>query len=408
MRCDLPYPDALALVLASARSLSSECVALDRARGRRLAVPLASPLAVPPFAASAMDGVAVRRTDLPHVPIELPIAGASWAGAPFEGTIPPGAVVQIATGAVVPEGADAVVPAEWMERRGDHVVIQRAPAAGHAIRPAGSALREGAPLLPAGAPITPGAISVLASCGIHEIACVRRPRVQILVTGDEVVPGGTPLGPGQIYDANGPALAALVDAVGGRAELTRVGDDPGAIAGAVSPDSDLLLVTGGVSVGDRDRVRDELAGIGAEWAFWRVRQRPGKPLLFGRLGDTPVLGLPGNPVSALVGFEVHARPLLLRMMRVDHVAITEHARLLQPLPKVAGLHTFARVHASRGVDGALEVTSAAAQDSHVGRSLLGDGLAHLPAAWAEARPGAEVDFQPFSWSPPPCSFEPSV
>ena len=408
MRCDLPYPDALALVLASARSLSSECVALDRARGRRLAVPLASPLAVPPFAASAMDGVAVRRTDLPHVPIELPIAGASWAGAPFEGTIPPGAVVQIATGAVVPEGADAVVPAEWMERRGDHVVIQRAPAAGHAIRPAGSALREGAPLLPAGAQITPGAISVLASCGIHEIACVRRPRVQILVTGDEVVPGGTPLGPGQIYDANGPALAALVDAVGGRAELTRVGDDPGAIAGAVSPDSDLLLVTGGVSVGDRDRVRDELAGIGAEWAFWRVRQRPGKPLLFGRLGDTPVLGLPGNPVSALVGFEVHARPLLLRMMRVDHVAITEHARLLQPLPKVAGLHTFARVHASRGVDGALEVTSAAAQDSHVGRSLLGDGLAHLPAAWAEARPGAEVDFQPFSWSPPPCSFEPSV
>ena len=193
MRCDLPYPDALALVLASARSLSSECVALDRARGRRLAVPLASPLAVPPFAASAMDGVAVRRTDLPHVPIELPIAGASWAGAPFEGTIPPGAVVQIATGAVVPEGADAVVPAEWMERRGDHVVIQRAPAAGHAIRPAGSALREGAPLLPAGAPITPGAISVLASCGIHEIACVRRPRVQILVTGDEVVPGLLPV-----------------------------------------------------------------------------------------------------------------------------------------------------------------------------------------------------------------------
>ncbi|HIL58240.1 MAG TPA: molybdopterin molybdenumtransferase MoeA, partial [Rhodothermales bacterium] len=228
MRCDLPYPDALALVLASARSLRRECVALDRARGRRLAAPLASPLAVPPFAASAMDGVAVRRMDLPHVPIELPIAGASWAGAPFEGTIPPGAVVQIATGAVVPQGADAVVPAEWMERRGDHVVIQRAPAAGHAIRPAGSALREGAPLLPAGAPITPGAISVLASCGIHEIACVRRPRVQILVTGDEVVTGGTPLGPGQIYDANGPALAALVDAVGGRAELTRVGDDPGA------------------------------------------------------------------------------------------------------------------------------------------------------------------------------------
>lgn len=408
MRRDLPYPDALAAVLASATDLSSERVALDRALGRHLAESITSPLAVPPFAASAMDGFAVRRADLPHVPIELPVAGASWAGAPFVGPIPTGAAVQIATGAVVPEEADAVVPVEWTNHRGAQVVIQRDPPAGHAIRPAGSALLSGTELLPAGATITPGAISVLASCGIHEVPCVRRPRVQILVTGDEVVPVGTPLARGQIYDANGPALAALVNTSGGLAELVRVGDDPGAIAGAVSHDADLVLVTGGVSVGERDRVRDELGGIGAEWVFWRVRQRPGKPLLFGHLGEMPILGLPGNPVSALVGFEVYARPLLGRMMRVELLAITEPARLLQPLPKVAGLHTFARVHASRGADGVLEVTSAAAQDSHVGRSLLGDGLAHLPAMWSEARPGAEVDFQPFSWSPPPCSFEPSA
>ncbi|MEM6326676.1 MAG: gephyrin-like molybdotransferase Glp [Bacteroidota bacterium] len=398
MRQDISVEEARRIVLATARPLPTESVPLAEALGRVLAEPVVAPDAVPPFDASAMDGVAVRLGDVAELPATLPVVGASWAGAPFTGTMPPGAAVQIATGAVVPPEAEAVVPVEWTDGITEAVTVHRRPDAGHSIRPRGSAIEAGAPVLAKGTRVTPAVVGALATVGVSSVPCSRPPRVRIVVTGDEVVPAGRPLRLGQIRDANGPILAAQVRWAGGIPEVVHTGDDPGSLARVLDDAPDLVLLTGGVSVGDRDRVRDDLSAAGVTWAFWRVRQRPGKPLLFGTHGATPVLGLPGNPVSASVGVEVYARPLLAAMQSVASPRRTEEARLGAPISKAPGLHTFARVTATRASDGTLKVVPAGHQASHAVLSLLGDGLAHLPADWDEAPVGAWVEVEPFAWS----------
>ena len=388
---------ALAAVLASARPLPSEPVPLAEAVGRTLAAPVVADGPLPPFDTSAMDGYAVRLADLPG-PGVLPSAGTVHAGDPAPPALVPGHAMAVMTGAVVPEGADAVVPVEWTTRVRDAVRFDRAPTAGLSIRRAGEALSRGAVVLPAGDVVTPRSVGLLASVGGASLTVARRPVVAVVSTGDELVPADCQPGPGQIRDSNGPALAAQVTAAGGRPLRLHAADDPADLARALDAavEADVLVFAGGVSMGERDLVRPALDARGVVWAFWQVRQRPGRPLAFGAVDGRPVLGLPGNPVSAAVGFEVYVRPLLAAMLGRPPAPAPEVGTLTAPVPKRHGLTTFARVSATRGPDGALLLNPDADQGSHVARSLLAsDGLAWLPADWPDARAGARVAFRPW-------------
>ncbi|WP_412062865.1 gephyrin-like molybdotransferase Glp [Rubrivirga sp. IMCC45206] len=383
-------------VLGLAQRLGAESVPLADAVGRTLAAAVTGgPL--PPFAASAMDGYAVRAADGTAA---RPVSGDARAGS-APAPLPPGTAMWITTGAPIPSGADAVVPVERTTREGDAVRLDAEPQAGQFIRPEGSALAAGSVVLAQGAVVTPGALALLAGAGAATVAVAREPRVAVLATGDEVVPAGTPLAPGQIWDANGPGLAAQAVAAGGAVVGPfRTGDTLGALSDAIErcASADVLVFAGGVSMGDRDLVREAVEAAGGEWRVWGVRQRPGKPLAVGVLGGRPVLGLPGNPVSAAVCFEVYARPLLAAMLGRDANPEFEPAVLTAPFPKAAGLYTFARAIASRDADGQLALSPAGAQDSHVARSLAAsDGLAHLPAEWADAPAGAVVRFERWPW-----------
>lgn len=404
----IPFEDARRRVVAAARPAPPETVALADALSRTLAGSVVSADALPPFDTSAMDGFAVRWEDVDALPVTLAVAETVHAGETAGGAVAPGTAVGIMTGAPTPPGAETVVPVEWTSRPApDRVVIERAPPPGRTnIRRAGEALSVGETALSGGTLVTPAAIGLLASVGAARVSVARRPRVAVVATGDELVEAGRPLGPGQIRNSNGPGLAAQVVRAGGAVVGPLVArDTTEAVSAALddAADADMVVFAGGVSMGERDLVRVELERRGVAWAFWQVRQRPGKPLAFGALEGRPVVGLPGNPVSAAVCFEVYVRPLLAAMVgrpagsRSAPLA-TEPAVLGAEIGKAEGLHTFARVVAERGDDGRLYVTPAGAQGSHVARSLAdADGLAHLPADWAEAPAGAEVAFERWAW-----------
>ena len=389
------------VVLAAAAPTSTETVALRDAVGRTLAAAIASRGPQPPFDASAMDGFAVRCADLPAAPVALPVAATVHAG-DVPDPLPLGAVAAIMTGAPIPAGADAVVAVEQTTRERDTVRIEVVPEVGQHIRRAGEALADGATVLEGGMLVTPGAVGLLASVGAATVEVRRRPRVAVVATGDELVDATRMPGAGQIRDANGPGLAAQVEAAGGtvvgplrardtEADLGRVLDAPA--------EADVLVFAGGVSMGERDLVRVALDARGAEWAFWKVRQRPGKPLAFGTLGGRPVVGLPGNPVSAAVCFEVYVRPLLAACLGRPTEPKTEPATLAVTIPTKTGLHTFARVAVRRDADGRLVARPAGAQGSHVAASLaLSDGLAHLPTDWPDAPAGTTVAVERWAWT----------
>lgn len=396
----ISFAEARAQVLASAFRLPGEDVALADARTRVLTASVASPVNLPPFDTSAMDGYAVRVDDLRDLPARLPLAGTVYAGDPLPSPLPPGSTVGTMTGAPLPDGADGIVPVEWATQDDDEVVVERAPALHQFIRWSGSALSEGDVVAVAGSTVTPAVIGLAASLGLSELRVSRQPRVAIVSTGDELVTPGTPLRPGQIWDSNGPGLAAHVLAAGGLVDGPHRARDTRASVASVmdaTSEADVLVIAGGVSMGERDLIRPELEARGVEWQFWGVRQRPGKPFAFGLLDGRPVFGLPGNPVSATVGFEIYVRPLLDSMLgRPTPPPLP--ARLRQPVPKPAGLHTFARVTAERDPSGILWLSSAGPQGSHVARTLShSDGLAHLPEDWSEAPEGAEVEFTPWPW-----------
>ena len=401
----IPFETARRVVLASARLAAPEAVPLVDALGRTLAGPVTSDGDLPPFDTSAVDGFAVRVGDLGGLPASLPVASTVHAGE-VPAALAPGTAVAVMTGAPAPPGADAVVPVEWTSRPApDRVVVERAAERGDHVRRAGEALRAGDLVLAGGELVTPAGVGLLASVGAARVAVRRRPRVAVVATGDELVEAGAPVGPGQIRNANGPALAAQVVAAGGAVVGPLVARDTGAAVSAAldaARDADVVVFAGGVSMGERDLVRAELERRGVAWAFWQVRQRPGKPLAFGTLGGRPVVGLPGNPVSAAVCFEVYVRPLVAAMLGRPAPPVAaggaERGVLEAPVAKAEGLHTFARVTARRGADGRLRLRPAGAQGSHVARSLAdADGLAHLPAEWDEAPAGAEVAFERWAW-----------
>lgn len=308
-------------MMPSFTPLPPERVTLDAALGRHLATDILAREDAPPFDNSAMDGWAIRAADLAGAsaqqPVTLPARGESRAGGEPPPPHAPGTATRIFTGAPMPEGADTVVAQEDTERRGDDVAFFLAPEARRHVRARAADIRAGEPLLAVGHRIEAGTIALLASQGLGGVDVHRRPRVAILSTGDELRDVGDPAAPGTIVNSNAPMLAALVRLAGGVPRLVpRCGDELGAVVAALEGalQDDVVITTGGVSVGDYDVVRDAFERVGVDMSFWKIAIKPGKPVAFGRHGGTPVVGLPGNPVSAFVTFFVFVRPGLRRML----------------------------------------------------------------------------------------------
>ena len=382
------------LVLAEVEPLGAETVALQDALGRVLAEDVVAGADVPPFAASAMDGYAVIAGAAGR---RLRVNGESRAGHPATAPLRDGEAIRISTGAAVPAGADAVVPVEQADESGDAVVPRRDIAPGANVRSAGEDMRSGAAVLTRGRALGAAELAVAAGAGRAELSCARRPRVVLLATGDELVAPGQPLGPGQIHESNGLALAALAARAGAEVvRAARVPDDRAATATALEPEleaADVLAISGGVSVGEHDHVKAALERLGVQRRFWGVALKPGKPVYFGTRDGCLVFGLPGNPVSAVVCFVLFAHPALRALQGADPSASRFHARLAEPVrcgPREQAL----RVGLEFRADGIVARTTGA-QESHRSTSLLGaDALAFVPPGEGELAAGTEVLVEP--------------
>lgn len=327
----LPVEDARARMLAAISPLPAERVAIADSVGRVLAEDVAAVRDQPPYAASAMDGYAVSAGQAPGT---LRVVGESAAGGPFEGRVGPGEAVRVFTGGAIPAGCDAVVIQEDVQRDGDLVTVPEV-AAGRHVRPAGGDFRQGEVLLKSGEVIDPWRLSLAAAAGRAELSVGGRPRVALFGTGEEIVEAPAVPGPYQIYDSGSRALAALVASWGGLPARARpVRDDMEATTQALrAADADLVVTVGGASVGDHDLVRGAAAALGLELKVASVNVRPGKPTFFGVLGDgRRLLGLPGNPASALVCAELFLRPIVTAFQGAPTLPTMIEARLETPLP----------------------------------------------------------------------------
>ncbi|MGE5267932.1 MAG: gephyrin-like molybdotransferase Glp, partial [Deltaproteobacteria bacterium] len=313
----LPVDEALRRILESVSPTDSQRVSLSEAAHRVLAEDVRATLTQPPFDASAMDGYAVRAADVAHLPATLNLIGEARAGKGFDGAVTQGSCVRIFTGAPVPAGADAIVIQENTKSEGSSVtVVDGQPDPAH-LRPRGGDFAEGQVLLPSGRRLDARAILLAAAMGHGTLAVRRRPVIAVLATGDELVEPGERPGPDQIVSSNPYGLAAMIAAAGGVPRLLGIArDTPAALDGKLdaAADADVLVTTGGASVGDHDLVGPVLTARGMTPGFWKIAMRPGKPLLFGRLGEQRVLGLPGNPVAALICGRVFLVPLIDRLL----------------------------------------------------------------------------------------------
>ncbi|MEA2428652.1 MAG: molybdopterin molybdotransferase [Thermoleophilaceae bacterium] len=377
-------------VLAEARPLPPEDVRLEEALGRALAEDVRSAEDLPPFDSSAMDGFAL----MAGPGGELQIVGESRAGHPTDRVLAPGEAIRISTGAVVPAGADAVVPIERVDVADGRVRVPET-SAGANLRRAGEDLRAGEPVLAAGTELGPAEIAVLAALGRPRVSAGAVPAVAVLVTGDELVAPGEPLLPGQIRNSNGYAIAAQASRAGARviSGPTMVRDHraatEAALAGALEA-ADLVCVSGGVSVGPHDHVKPALAALGVEERFWGVRLKPGKPTWFGVRGDKLVFGLPGNPVSAMVTFHLFARPALRRLAGADPTDTRVRAILDKPLQRSPERDQVIRCRVSARDDG-FHVEPTKDQGSHVLSSMLAaDAFALVAAGEGELGVGERV------------------
>jgi molybdopterin molybdotransferase len=410
--------EAQGRVLDAVRPLATEEVPLGEALGRVLAEDLESAIDVPPFDSSAMDGYAV----VAGPAAELEVVDESRAGWPAKAAVEPGKAIRISTGGVLPEGATAVVPLERSEMlgreagaaersRGEAGAAERvrgeagapervrvgASAPGDNVRRAGEDVRAGTVVLARGTLLGPPELGVAASVGRASLRCALRPTVAVLVTGDELTEPGRPLSPGGIYSSNGWALAALAERAGALVTTREtVPDQPAATRAALAKaldSSDVVIVSGGVSVGPHDHVKPALAELGVEERFWGVRLRPGKPTWFGTRGERLVFGLPGNPVSAMVGFHLFVRTALAAMQGAHPGAARTSATLDAPVPRHPNREQAVRVHLETSGDG-WHARTTGPQGSHMLTSMLGaTALARIAPGQGEVAAGERVEVE---------------
>jgi molybdopterin molybdotransferase len=375
---------AQALVLARAHARTGEAVSVHEAAGRITAEPAYALVDLPPFRSSAMDGFAVHAADLPGA---LPVVEQIAAGRPAPRALAPGEAMAISTGGVVPDGADSVIPIEYVVEHDNTLETVESIRAGANVRPRGGDVAAGDVIVEAGVRLGPAQLGALAAAGVVAVACARRPRVAILATGSELAVPGDELAPGQIYESNSLMLAAALATVGADIEtLPVVADDESAHRAALERGlaADVLVTSGGVSVGPHDLVRAIEAELGVEEVFWRVAIKPGKPVSFGVRGETLVFGLPGNPVSALVGCELLVKPALRALQgQREPLPRFESGLLAAPLQRNDARDEFvrARIRLDRN-DVVLEPLSG--QESHmIARAAAADALVYVPRGEGE-------------------------
>jgi len=370
----VPVAEALERLLDGAAPLAGESVSLFEAVDRVLAEPVVALRTQPPFNASAMDGYATRAADVASVPSRLSVIGMAPAGRGFDGSVGERQAVRIFTGAPLPEGADTIVIQENVrDLGGGEIEVIEPTAQWRNIRRIGLDFSKGDVLLERGRLLDPAALSLTASANHPRVSVVKRPLVAIIATGDELLPPGSELGPDQIISSNAYGVAAAAQSVGARAlDLGIAADRKGAIAAlvkkAVAAGADVIVTLGGASVGDHDLIHDVLTGEGMTLGFWKIAMRPGKPLMFGRLGDIRCIGLPGNPVASLVCSQLFLKPLLARLGGRDHRQDIRPARLGAAMPANDLRQDYVR-SVVREDDGGLVATPFSIQDSSMLRML---------------------------------------
>ena len=385
--------EAVERILRSFTLLSSQSVPIAEAHGRVLAEDAVAGLDQPPAPLSAMDGYAVRAADA-KADATLKIVGEAPAGHPYAGHLESGEAVRIFTGGVVPEGADAVVLQEDVSASGNRVLIKETPALGENVRPRGLDFRAGETLVRRGRRLSARDVALLAAADFAFVSAVRKPRVAIVATGDELSLPGEPRRPGGIVASSTFALQAMVGEWGGDAfDVGILPDKPEAFAGlpAATKDADLIVTQGGASVGDHDLVQSALAPHGFALDFWKIAMRPGKPLIFGSLRGTPFMGLPGNPVSAMVCAFHFIRPALATMLGTDYRPPIVKARLALPLRPNGRRQDYLRARLTRR-DGILVAEPFEQQDSSMQKVFAeSDGLIVRAIRAPAAQAGEEVD-----------------
>jgi len=393
-------------VLAGIHEVSAEQVALPDALGRVLSEDIAARLTHPPADVSAMDGYAVRAEDVKSVPVTLKQIGVSQAGSGFDGSVGSGETVRIFTGAPLPDGADAVLIQEDTETDGDAITMKEAVAPGKFIRPAGMDFKEGDVLLKAGQVLSARAVGLAGAMNVPVLSVRRRPRIAFLSTGDELVMPGEPVGPDQIINSNAIAMAAYVQALGGEPDNLGIARDTEeslrhVLEGAAG--ADLLVTMGGASVGDYDLVQKVLGEQGMDLGFYKVAMRPGKPLIFGTLrggalAGIPVLGLPGNPVSAGVTAAIFLKAAMEKMLGIpDNTGPAATAVLSSDLGKNGWRQDYMRARLSHDKDGNLVATPFEAQDSSMQARLAEAGCLIVRAPDAPpAKKGERVEIIPLA------------
>jgi molybdopterin molybdotransferase len=393
----LTREEALARVLERTQPLEAEVVATADLLGRVVAEDVRAVVDLPPFPSSAMDGFAVRSADTPG---RLPVVARIAAGVPAPRELRPGEAMGIATGGVVPDGADAVIPLEYVVDHDNGVEIHDAVAFGDNVRPRGGDVRAGDVVVARGWRLGAAQIGAVAAAGLDRVACGRRPRVAVLTTGTELRGPGSPLGPGEVYEANGVLLAAALASAGGDIDmLPAVADDEPAHRAALERglQADVLVTSGGVSVGPHDLVRRVLAELGVEEVFWGIAVKPGKPLAFGVRGPTLVFGLPGNPVSSLVGCELFVRPALLALQGASTPGPVFHVgRLASAVRRNGQRDEFLRAQ-TRPSDNGVLLEPVTGQESHmIVRAAGADALVLAPRGEGELSAGDPARYLPLA------------
>jgi molybdopterin molybdotransferase len=393
----LSLEEALKRVLERVTPLGPEAVPLAAAGGRVLAEDARAVVDLPPFPSSAMDGFAVRSEDTPG---RLPVVARIAAGVPAPRPLEAGEAMAIATGGVVPTGADSVIPLEYVVDHDNEVEIPASVVQGNNIRPRGGDVGEGEVVVPRGARLRAAQIGALAAAGLDSVVAARRPRVAVLATGTELRRPGETLLPGEVYEANAVLLATAFASVGADVDtLPAAADDESSHRDALERGlaADVLVTSGGVSVGPHDLVRRILGELGVEEVFWGVAVKPGKPLAFGVRGPTLVFGLPGNPVSSLVGAEVFVRPALLALQGAKAPGpVFFEGRLAAAIRRNPHRDEFVRARSVASENGVL-LEPVRGQESHmIVRAAAADALVFAPRGEGELAAGASVRYLPLA------------